>query len=205
MELSQPTTPRTLAHPEERKRRRGLLDLPHVRSLSDFARELRAEKPETFVPCFDPLDGGSEARILFLFEKPGPKTSPTEGGSGFISRDNDDPTAEATFRFMREAEIPRHMTVLWNVIPWWNGVIKVTGAERDAGLRRAEQLVERLPRLRCVVLVGKKAAHACSTLETLGGHVCLLESYHPSPRVKAAYPEKWASIPGVWAKAMEGL
>lgn len=200
-----PTTPRTLAHPEERKRRRGLLDLPHVRSLSDFARELRAEKPETFVPCFDPLDGGSEARILFLFEKPGPKTSPTEGGSGFISRDNDDPTAEATFRFMREAEIPRHMTVLWNVIPWWNGVIKVTPPELDAGMTKAEQLLDRLPRLRCVVFVGRKAARARARWRDLAGHLHLLESYHPSPIVRAMAPEKWKSIPGEWAKAMEGL
>jgi hypothetical protein len=37
---------------------------------------------------FDPLDGGSAAEILFLLEKPGPRTSSTGKriGSGFNSR-----------------------------------------------------------------------------------------------------------------------
>ena len=39
------------------------------------------------VPDFDPLDGGVEARALFLFEKPGRMTA-GQSGSGFISRDN---------------------------------------------------------------------------------------------------------------------
>jgi hypothetical protein len=42
-------------------------------------------------------------------------------GSGFISRNNDDPTAEATMGFMEKAGIPHTLTVSWNVIPWWNG------------------------------------------------------------------------------------
>jgi hypothetical protein len=57
------------------------------------------------VPEFDPLDGGVEAQVLFLFEKPGPMTAELGGskrsGSGFISRNNDDPTAEATFKVHR--------------------------------------------------------------------------------------------------------
>jgi hypothetical protein len=40
------------------------------------------------------------------------------GGSGFISRNNDDRTAEATWDFMEEARIPRAATVTWNVVPW---------------------------------------------------------------------------------------
>ena len=47
-------------------------------------------------------------------------------GSGFISRDNDDPTAEASFRFYREAGVERRQSVVWNVIPGWNSTIKVT-------------------------------------------------------------------------------
>ncbi len=53
------------------------------------------ERGELEVPDFDPMDAGVEARILFLFEKPGPMTSKHKTGkrvgSGFISRDNDDP------------------------------------------------------------------------------------------------------------------
>jgi hypothetical protein len=41
-------------------------------------------------------------------------------GSGFISRDNDDPTAEATFHFMERAGIPRRDALIWNhpVVGW---------------------------------------------------------------------------------------
>jgi hypothetical protein len=85
--------------------------------LTSYAARLR-ERGE--VPEFDPCDGGTEAQLLFLFEKPGPMTS-SQAGSGFIGRNNDDPTAEATFRFMQSAGIPRKLTVTWNVIPWWNG------------------------------------------------------------------------------------
>jgi hypothetical protein len=49
------------------------------------------------VPDFDPLDGGVNAQVLFLLEKPGPMAAEDgkRAGSGFISRDNDDGTAEA--------------------------------------------------------------------------------------------------------------
>ena len=88
------------------------------------------------VPYFDPLDGGIDARVLCLFEKPGPMTDsrPRAGkriGSEFISRNNDDRSAEATFRFMVQAGIPRELTVTWNVVPSWNGTRRV----RASGLR----------------------------------------------------------------------
>src|ERR1700740_40451 len=85
-------------------------------------------------PNFDPLDGGVDAQVLFLFEKPGPMTV-GDDGSGFISRKNDDPTAEATFEFMSRAGIPRHLTVTWNLIPWWNGTRKVTRLEIEDALK----------------------------------------------------------------------
>jgi hypothetical protein len=79
---------------------------PHIAPLTAYVATLR-DRGMSEVPDFDPLDSGKDARVLFLFEKPGPKTSEVGGGSGFISRNNDDPTAEATFRFMQEANIPR--------------------------------------------------------------------------------------------------
>jgi len=70
-----------------RQRRRAKLSEPHITRLTAYAAKLRGfGKGE--VPDFDPLDGGDNARALFLFEKPGPKTSEAQGGSGFISRNN---------------------------------------------------------------------------------------------------------------------
>ena len=105
--------------------------------LSGSGAEKLRERRSVEVPEFDPLDGGVDARVLFLLEKPGPMTSGVDGtkqrtGSGFISRNNDDPTAEAIFNFMQQAGISRKMTISWNVIPWWNGTRKVH--QRSSGM-----------------------------------------------------------------------
>src|SRR6185437_13372534 len=119
------------------------------------------------VPEFDPFDGGVNAKIVFLFEKPSPMTA-NGRGSGFISRNNDDLTAEATFLFMQQAGIPRKATVTWNVIPWWNGTRKVTGRELRDGIACIRKLTALLPKLHAVVLVGEKASRAKTQLEDTG-------------------------------------
>ena len=65
----------------------------HMIALTEFVYKLR-EETNLDVPFFDTFDGGVNAKVLFLLEKPGPKSS-TSGGSGFISRDNNDETARA--------------------------------------------------------------------------------------------------------------
>ena len=191
--------PRALRDLDARSRRRILLDAPHMRPLNEYVAGLR-QRPGVEVPDFDPLDGGVDARVLFLFEKPGPMTADgARRGSGFISRDNDDPTAENTFLFMREAGIPRKMTVTWNVIPWWNGTTNVTAAELREGAEETRRLTGLLPRLRAVVFVGKKALRARRHLEDTG--LDFFPSYHPSPVVRATRPDRWRAIPSVWAEA----
>jgi hypothetical protein len=178
-----------------------MLSAPHIAALTEYATKMRVQS-NVEVPDFDPLDGGIEALALFLFEKPGPMTAESRSGkragSGFISRNNDDPTAEATCNFMRTAQIPRKLTVIWNVIPWWNGTRKVTGAELREGVGCVKQLIELLPKLRAVVFVGKKAAKARSHLADTG--LALFSSDHPSPIVRARYPDRWHTIPSDWAE-----
>ena len=201
-DMEEPAAPRALRDPDARARRRELLDARHMWALNEYVAGLR-KRPGVEVPDFDPLDGGVDATILFLFEKPGRMTSPTgtrtRTGSGFISRDNDDDTAENTFTFMREAEIPRKSTVTWNVTPWWNGITKVTAAERRDGVEETKRLMGLLPRLRVVVFVGKKALRARPHLEDTG--LAFFSSYHPSPKVRARWPDRWRAIPSVWAEA----
>lgn len=196
--------PRSMRDPAVRERRKAMLGLPHVSGLAAFAAKLR-ERGSVEVPEFDPLDGGIDARVLFLFEKPGPMTA--EGGkrtgSGFISRNNDDATAEATFNFMRQAHIPRKLTVTWNVIPWWNGTVKPTKNELDDGAACVVDLISLLPKLRAVVMVGQKAAKALPFLKTTG--LALFTSDHPSPKVRAKWPDRWRAIPSEWAKVLEFL
>jgi hypothetical protein len=117
-----------------RQRRKDMLNMPHILPLAAYSAQLR-ERNMGEVPDFDPLDGGVDARVLFLFEKPGPMTAEAgnRAGSGFISRNNDDATAAATFEFMRRAGIPRKLTLIWNVVPWWNGTRLVTRQELNLG------------------------------------------------------------------------
>lgn len=178
-----------------------MLSMPHVAPLAAYAERLRS-RPGVEVPDFDPLDGGVEAPVLFLLEKPGPMTSasrPLREVSGFISRDNDGATAETLRRFMLEAGLPRRDTVIWNVIPWWNGTIAVTATERTAGLQEVQNLLALLPRLHTAVLVGRTAARARPVLDRLR----VLESAHPSPQVRAGNRRMWDAIPGVWRQAAE--
>lgn len=134
--------------------------------LRDYVRRLR-QRGLGEIPDFDPFDGGIHARILFLLEKPGPMTSldGQRAGSGFISRNNDDATAEATYNFLLQAGIPRTLSILWNLIPAWNGVRKVTPLERANGLHAIDELCGLLPNLNVVVLVGRTASRAKAYFE----------------------------------------
>jgi hypothetical protein len=50
-----------------RQRRRGMLTQPHIAPLTAYAAKLR-QRYSVEVPEFDPLDGGVNAQLLFLFE-----------------------------------------------------------------------------------------------------------------------------------------
>jgi hypothetical protein len=171
--------------------------------LGAYAEDLRAMGLGE-VPAFDPLDGGDRAKVLFLLEKPGPMTSIERGrdrpGSGFISSDNDDPTAEATFHFMRKVGLDRRVTTIWNMVPWWNGTRAISADELRAGMNALDDLMKVLTSLRVVMLVGRKAGRARSHLKESGPPV--LESAHPSPIVRASRPSTWKSIAGKWAEAL---
>lgn len=187
--------------PRVRVARQAELNEPHMVALADYVAALRIGSSSEY-PDFDPHDGGVDARLLFLFEKPGPMTAADGGeavGSGFISRDNDDPTAEATYRFMARAGLARRDTVIWNVVPGWNGTRRITGHELAAGLRAVDDLVAMLPKLRGIVLVGRKAQRAERALLARGYRI--FRSAHPSPIVRATRPGDWARIPDDWRAA----
>lgn len=194
-------TSRSFKYPEAIAERRMMLNEPHVTPLAAYVESLRGKHPTWEFQDFDPADGGVEADILFLFEKPGPMTSSTgkRQGSGFISRNNDDPTAEATFSFMAEANIDRKRTVIWNIVPGWNGTIKVSSAECREGLDELKNLVALLPRLKTVVLVGRKAGKAEAFMRSLGLRVFM--SAHPSPKVRSINRAMWDLIPKQWTAA----
>jgi len=179
--------------------RRAELFKPHIKSLTAFVQRLR-KRGHGKVPYFDPWDGGISAKALFLFEKPGPKAF----ASGFVSRNNNDRTAENTFNFMKAACIPRKQTCLWNVVPGWNGTIRLTSAELRKGADALLELLDLLRDLRVVVLVGRRAACAWSQFDD-PPRLPTICSAHPSPINYACAPEAWEAIPAQWAKVRRFL
>lgn len=165
--------------------------------LQPFLDDLRIRLAPAIVPGFDLHDGGAEARVLLLLEKP----SPAAAVSGTVSRDNASQTSHAIRLFLEEAGLPREETVLWNLIPAWNGTMRVTGAEVRDGLGHLARLLPLLPRLDAAILAGRHASRAKPLMASTLGPSRVIVTAHPSPNVRAAFPDRWAAIPGAWAAA----
>lgn len=186
--------PYALKDPAEVARRRGLLELPHIAPLIEYSNSVMARVGSGYeVPFFDPCDGGTNAQALFLLEAPGRKAM----GSRFISRNNPDPSAKMMFMTLARAGIPRQTTLLWNVVPWYVGnhtaIRAVTPDDIAASLSFLKELIDLLPNLKAVVLVGKKAQRV--ELHVAKLTVCrVFRSPHPSQRVMNRWPEQRAEM-----------
>ena len=189
--------PGALAEPEEEAGRRSVLDQGHMRALAHYVRALNG-RGLGWAPDFDPLDGGAAARLLLLLEKPGPGLH-----TGFVSRDNDTPTAAAIRAAMAQAGVQREGTVIWNAVPWWNGTTAIRAAERQAGLAALTTLLRLLPGLRAAVLAGRTAQGARTLFCTAG--VPVFDCVHPSPNARAgpASSVAWMLLPQIWRTAWD--
>jgi uracil-DNA glycosylase len=174
--------PKTLATELERAARTALLSQRHVEALARLVESMREAKgPSYKIPDFDPMDGGSNAEVLFLLEAPGPKAV----ASGFVSRNNPDETAKNFFLLNHEAGIDRRRTITWNAVPWYIGSgTKIRPAKRD-DVREADEwlkaLLETLHQLRIVVFVGQKALHARGVIQSCRPAIEIMTMPHPSP------------------------
>jgi len=143
----------------------------------------RAGQPDIVLPHFDPAEAGVGARALLLLEAPGPKTVPEWGGSGFISVDNDDPTAQNVWRTRNEVGLHEQM-LAWNIVPWVLGraSVKPSKVELAQGSLELRALLELLPDLRVIVLSGQKAQEAWDTHLDLaiGDRYRVLRTVHPA-------------------------
>ena len=172
-----------------------LLEEKHILPLTRYVENLR-QHGFGQVPYFDPLDGGINSRVLFLMEKPGPKAAI----SNFISRDNNDNTASNIFKFTEAAGILRENVCLWNIIPGWNGTIRITSTELKQGVECINDLITMLTQLKAIILIGKKAQTIKPLIEKNWPDLTIINSYHPSPINYAVAPEKWLQIPHEWKK-----
>jgi uracil-DNA glycosylase len=186
--------PYTLRDETERARRRSMLREPHVSRLIGYADEIRLQSKEIReIPYFDPCDGGIGAKVLLLLEAPGGKAV----GSGFISRNNPDPTARTMCELLSRAGLHRSDTLIWNIVPWYVGTgTRIRAARKSdisAALPHFPPLLDLLPSLQAIILVGRKAQSAKRQLAQLT-NTRLFDSWHPSQQVMNRWPERRGEI-----------
>lgn len=158
------------------------------------------------VPHFDPLDGGTAARVLVLLETPGAGMTDED----VVSRDNLSGTARNLARFLGEAGLPRPDTVLWNVVPW---VVHAPGArnrplrqhELREGLATLPELLLLLPRLRAAVLLGRAASAAEPVIRAAKPELAIFTAPHPSPTIVCTHPSVSERIVAALRQAAEAL
>ncbi len=175
---------------DEIRHRREMLTSPHMKPLTDYIVSMRqARGREYHIPNFDPCDGGIHARALFLLEAPGPKAV----RSGFVSRDNPDPTAKNLWQLMQDAGIPREDTLIWNICPWYVGenghILPVNAKDIQEAQPYLSELVALLPRLQKIVLIGRKAQTAAPYLRSITS-LPIKHTYHMSALVFNISTEK---------------
>jgi uracil-DNA glycosylase len=187
--------PKSLRDEANRVTRHASIHQPHVADLNGFVETLRARKGDGYqVPFFDPFDGGATARALLLMEAPGRRAVE----SGFVSRDNPDETAKNIFEMSLSAGLNRQDCILWNVRPWFLGTATNIAPVQAADVREAEGelrwLLNRLPDLQCVALIGRKAQRATATVTAERPGLPIVNMPHPSPQFVNRRPENRAEV-----------
>src|SRR5690606_5318052 len=128
---------------------------------SDVVARIKDDRGErAIVPGFEPTHGNERATYLLLLESPGPKAVQT----GVVSLNNSDPTAANLKAQLDAAGIERGEIAMWNVVPWYLDPMhypgQTTAYEIELGCNYLPPLLDRMPNLRVVVLLGGTARRA---------------------------------------------
>lgn len=175
--------PKSLGLASVRKARLLRIRDPHVAPLTKFVARVRADRAcGDLVPYFDPADGGINAECLFLLQAPGPQAV----ASGFVSRNNPDESAKNWHQANALAGLDRTRTATWNIIPWYIGeggrIRAPRRADVEEGWPYLQRLLDLLPRLRLIALVGKHAQAVHPRLAELRLPIGVMHTPHPSPQ-----------------------
>lgn len=155
---------------------------PHIAPINRLVDVLGG--PDGTPPYVAPMYRGVDARVLAVLRDPGPKAGGAKG-SGFLSVENDDQTAERQCAFFEEAGLDAADVLPWNAHPWYINA-KPDRTQLLAGLPPLRQLVDLMPRLQVVLLLGRDAQRAWAHfVEQHGGTIDerairALPTFHPS-------------------------
>lgn len=198
MTTSRDSGVRRMADPRFRAEQWAGRYAPHVAPLNRLVDGLVGYEDRGWLPYVAPVHGGTRARVLSVLRDPGPKTL-VEGGSGMLCVENDDPTAETQARLFDGAGIALGDVTPWNAYPWYVNRAP-SGAELQAGVAALVQVVERIPKLRVVLLQGRHAQAGWRRLRRaqpgleVERELTVVATFHPSrqalwspdPAVRAA-------------------
>lgn len=135
---------------------------PHIAPVNELVRELRQERPDLSIPFVASHYDATTARVLSLLSNPGPRAK-GEAGSGFLSTENDDGTAERLGALYERVGARFSDVIPWNACPWYvhdahpNGLPVQLIAEGQPALHR---LLQTVPGIRAVVAHGGDAHRA---------------------------------------------
>jgi hypothetical protein len=142
-----PRRMREPAYPADQWARRYESDVAPINRLVD---ELGTHTDAGAPPYVAPMYRGVDAPAVAILRDPGPKAGGARG-SGFLSVENDDQTAERQCAFLAEAGIDPADVVPWNVYPWYINATP-TRTQLVAGVEPLRRLIELMPDLRVVLL-----------------------------------------------------
>ena len=157
---------------------------PHIAPVNHFVEQIRAERGTEHVPYIDPDTGGVAAKVLLVLES---AAITAALGSGMLSADNADATAENVWKAYAATTMPRTWALHWNAVPWYVGTSKknaaVVTSQALEGQPYLIRLVDLLPDLRVVVAAGKWAQLGVGlSKDTLAKRgIRIVDAPHPGP------------------------
>lgn len=131
---------------------------PHVAPINAFVDSIRDRDGRGWAPYVPPHHGGVDARVISVLRDPGPATQ-LGVGSGFISVENDDPTAERMARLFDRFGIPARVVLPWNAYPWYINAAP-NAAQSKAGALVSLELLELTTDVDVVLLQSRDAEKA---------------------------------------------
>lgn len=155
----------------------------HIAPITDLVDQLSLIG-RGFIPHVAPLYGGVNAEVLLVFQDPGPMTQ-RDGGSGMLCAENNDPTAELFSNCLDAAGLDVGRTITWNAYPWYINK-SPTASQLDAGIMPLRRLLELLPEVSVVMLMGRRAEDSWARFQKRYpgeiGRYTVIASLHPSGR-----------------------
>lgn len=176
---------------------------PHIAPINAFVDSIRDRDGRGWVPYVPPLHGGIDARVISILRDPGPATL-LGTGSGFISVENDDPTAERMAQLFDRYGIPVRTVLPWNAYPWYIDAAP-SAQQSKAGAGVLVELLKLTLEVEVVLLQGRDAEKAwrrtVALQPRLADRFSIYTTIHPGGRHSSTPTLKSAVVASINKKA----